>query len=99
MRFAIKARIRKYVEWYRFLYLTNMRKDRLRLLKELKHKKKLLQKTEELIGNIIVEKFVKPKPPSGAKPSDVEEIVPSSEKRKEILSNLTLIKNGTSENI
>ena len=49
MRFAIKARTRKYVEWYRFLYLTNMRKDRLRLLKGLKHKKKLLQKTEELI--------------------------------------------------
>ena len=39
-----------------------MRKGRLRLLKGLKHKKKLLQKTEELIGNIIVEKFVKPKP-------------------------------------
>ena len=40
----------------------------------------------------MLKKCVKPKPISDAKPSDAEEIVPSPEKKQEILNNLTLIK-------
>ena len=43
-----------------------------------------------MISNKIADKFVKPKPISNAKPSDVEKIGLSLKKRKEIINGLRL---------